>query len=255
MLPQIWPHEYCASARHLVWVGWVGWTWEGPIYVSNRAQRNFSRSRISRPSLPKCLKTATKFQIVSRESPTLSERLQQAQRRSQGPSTSLRRNREIATRTFYPELLRRLQSVSLLQRIMLGLSHPAICVDFSLPGDEPEVEPKGDMEQLQPSANVAIAEASETKCEVSALTLLPPEGFPEPLIHSEDKSGLSSDLPGVALASPDPFSSSDQEKSLTDIQDNLSAQIGTHPIVNSSPVSSTIFSVRVAGAQGIVLIN
>ena len=113
--------------------------------------------------------------------------------------------------------------------------------------DEREAQPKGDKGQLQPSAHVAIPEASETKH----------EGSLEPLIRSEDKPGLSMEFPVVASRFPDPFSSSEPEKSLTDISiqdNNLSdkAQIGTHRPVNSTPVSSAIIAVKVARAQGIV---
>jgi len=141
---------------------------------------------------------------------------------------------------------------------MLGSSHPARCADFSLPGDEPEAEPKGGLEQLQPSADVAIAEASETKREVSTLALLPPEGLPDSLIYSEHKPDPSNDLPVVVSSSLDPFSSSQQEKSFTDIQDNefsAEAQLGINTTVNSSPVSPTIVSVKVAEAQGNILLN
>jgi len=122
--------------------------------------------------------------------------------------------------------------------------------------DEREAGPMGHLSQLQPSVNLPIiGEDSETKPEV---TLLPPQGSPELLIHSEDTPGLSNGEPVIASTVPDSISSSDPEISLADIQDNnvsTGEQIGKHATVNSTPVSSTIFSVKVDGAQGIVLIN
>ena len=119
--------------------------------------------------------------------------------------------------------------------------------------DQPEAEAKDDIGQLQPSVNIAIAESSETKGEVN---LFPPQGSPEPSIDVEDKTGLLQNLPVVASTFPEHLSSSEPEISLIDVQDNnfsAEAQIGTHTNVDSSPVYPAIFSVKVAGAQGIVL--
>jgi hypothetical protein len=93
---------------------------------------------------------------------------------------SSRRNRDIAIRTFY--LLQPYhQSAPLLQCIVLGLSYTVICTNFSFPVDEREAEPRGDLSELQPSVDLAIAETSETKPEV---TLVPKQGSPEPLIST-----------------------------------------------------------------------
>jgi hypothetical protein len=127
---------------------------------------------------------------------------------------------------------------------------------FSLSVDEREAGPMGHLGQFQPSVNLAIiAEDSETKPEVTSIL---PQGSPELLIHSEDTPGLSKSLPVRASKFPDSISFSEPEIALTHIQDNnvsTEGQIGTHATVNSASVSSTIFSVKVAGAQGIVLIN
>jgi hypothetical protein len=121
--------------------------------------------------------------------------------------------------------------------------------------DEREAEPKGDLGDLQPFLNLAIAEASETNPEV---TLVPPQGSPEALIQSEDKPAPSKDLSIIASTFPDPISFSEQANLLTDIRDdNFSAegQISTHAAVNATFASSPMISVEVAGTQCIVLIN
>jgi hypothetical protein len=117
-----------------------------------------------------------------------------------------------------------------------------------LPADEPEAEVLG---QLPQSINVAIAEASETK------TLVPQRGSSEPLIRPEDEPCPSKELPAIVASTfPEPRSSAEPEISLIDVQDNnfsADAQIGTNTNVDSNTVSPVIFSVKVAGAQGIVL--
>jgi len=76
--------------------------------------------------------------------------------------------------------------------------------------DDREAEPRGDLSELQPSVDLAIAETSETKPEV---TLVPKQGSPEPLIHSEYKPAPSKDLPVVASTFLDPISLSEQSNS------------------------------------------
>lgn len=82
--------------------------------------------------------------------------------------------------------------------------------------------------------------------------------MPEPSIDVEDKTGLLQGLPVVASTFPDLISSSEPEISMTATQENdfsAATQIDTHATVNSSLVSTTMISVEVAVAQGIVIIN
>jgi hypothetical protein len=69
---------------------------------------------------------------------------------------------------------------------------------------------------------------------------------------------LLQDLPVDASIFPDLISSSETEISMTAAQENdfsAAAQIGRHATVNSPLVSSSMISVEVVGAQGIVLMN